>query len=110
MPRALTALALLALLPLGALTTGTPKPPRIRHEGPVRTARDAKAIAERETGGVAVSARQVRLNGASGGWEVDVRMPKEDRGWRCTVDSDTRQVHTKDRIPNPAGKGRAPRR
>lgn len=109
MPRPL-ALALLALLPLGPLAAGAPKSPRIRHEGPVRTAREAKAIAERDTGGVAVSARQVRLNGASGGWEVDVRMAKEDRGWRCTVDCDTRQVHTKDRIPNPAAGGRAPRR
>ncbi|HTL98254.1 MAG TPA: hypothetical protein VL181_05560 [Holophagaceae bacterium] len=81
-----------------------------RHRrGPLVSARDAKAIAARETGGFAVSAREVPLNGASGGWEVLVHMPKEDRGWRCVVDDDTRMVSTKERIPNPpapAGKRR----
>jgi len=69
--------------------------------GHVSSAKEAKAIAEQETGGSAVSARRISLNGASGGWEVDVHMPKEERGWRCVIDADTHMVHTKDRIPNP---------
>jgi len=68
---------------------------------PVGTAREARAIAEHETSGIAVSARRVHLNGATGGWEVDLRMPGESRGWRCVVDSDTHAVFTKTRIPNP---------
>jgi hypothetical protein len=68
---------------------------------PVKTAREARTIAERNTGGIAVSARCIPLNGATGGWEVDVHMPGEERGWRCIVDNDTHMVHTKTRIPNP---------
>ncbi len=68
---------------------------------PVGSAREARAIAEHETSGIAVSARRIHLNGATGGWEVDLRMPGETRGWRCVVDSDTRSVYTKTRIPNP---------
>lgn len=74
---------------------------RGHHRGPLLSMKEAKAIAARDTGGVAVSAREIPLNGASGGWEVDVRMPGEDRGWRCVIDDDTRMVHTKSRIPNP---------
>jgi hypothetical protein len=92
---------LLLALPMAATVAKPSKTPSTRVQGPVKTAKDAKAISEHETGGIAVTARQVPLNGASGGWEVEVHMPKEDRGWRCTVDSDTRQVFTKDRIPNP---------
>ncbi len=76
------------------------KPPRAISV-PVKTAREAKAIAERNTGGIAVSARCIPLNGATGGWLVDVHMPGEDRGWRCVVDNDTHRVLTKTRIPNP---------
>ncbi|BDU71093.1 hypothetical protein [Mesoterricola silvestris] len=68
---------------------------------PVATAREARAIAEHATSGIAVSARRVHLNGATGGWEVDLRMPGESRGWRCVVDSDSRTVFTRTRIPNP---------
>lgn len=67
----------------------------------VHTASEAKAIAERETARRAVSARQIPLNGASGGWEAEVHMPKEDCGWRCIIDAATHMVYTKDRIPNP---------
>lgn len=81
---------------------GLEKPRKTRGSGPVHSATEAKAIAERETGGVAVSARRTSLNGASCGWEVDVHMPREDRGWRCIVDCDTHMVYTKDRIPNPS--------
>lgn len=85
-----------------ATSTGAPgKPKKVRAAGPVHSAREARDIAERETGGIAVNARKTSLNGASCGWEVDVHMPKEDRGWRCMVDCDTHMVHTKDRIPNP---------
>ena len=100
-----TALVLAALFPL-ALSAGTPKH-RKHASGLVRTAKEAKAIAEQETGGKAVSARRIPLNGASGGWEVDVRMPHEAKGWRCVIDSDTRMVHTKSRIDQPGGKGAA---
>ena len=92
------ALGLCLLTPLAAKA---PRKSGPRVQGTVRNAKDAREIAEQDTGGIAVSARKVPLNGASCGWEVDVHMPKEDRGWRCTVDCDTRQVHTKDRIPNP---------
>ncbi|MDR3670286.1 MAG: hypothetical protein P4L36_05550 [Holophaga sp.] len=68
---------------------------------PVKTAREARAIAEHTTGGIAVSARRIPLNGATGGWEVDLHMPGEERGWRCTVDNDTHGVRSKTRIPNP---------
>ena len=76
--------------------------PRKTHRiGPVSSAREAKAIAEQETSGIAVSARRIALNGATGGWEVDVHMPKEDRGWRCIVDNNTHAVFRRDRISNP---------
>ena len=89
---------------LAALVSGPPAA-RARHF-PVKTAREAKAIAETATGGIAVGARRVPLNGATGGWEVDLHMPGETRGWRCIVDRDTHQVFTRTRIPNPE----APRR
>jgi hypothetical protein len=99
----LPALLLLAILPLEASTA---KKPRLRANGIVRNIKEAKQIAEVDTGGIAVSARKTRMNGASCGWEVEVHMPKEDRGWLCFVDCDTRQVRTKDRIPNPPWKRR----
>lgn len=68
---------------------------------PVRTAKEAKTIAEQETQGLAISARRIALNGATCGWEVVVHMPGDARGWRCVVDCDTHAVFTKTRIPNP---------
>lgn len=97
--RAAILLLLLAVLPAEAAS----RRPRL---GVVRTAKEAMEIAQVATGGIAVNARKTRLNGASCGWEVDVHMPREDRGWRCMVDCDTRGLHTKDRIPNPPLKGR----
>ena len=91
-------IAALLLVPSLVLSMGMA---RSRRGGPVRTAKEAKLIAEQETQGIAVRAQRVHLNGASGGWEVDIHMPKEDRGWRCIVDCDTHMVHTRDRIPNP---------
>ena len=99
-------LAMALLVPAIVLATGTTKP-RKRTSGPVKSAKQAKAIAEQETGGKAISARRVPLNGASGGWEVDVRMPKEAKGWRCIIDADTRMVATKTRIDQPGAKGKA---
>ncbi|WP_243304497.1 hypothetical protein [Geothrix oryzisoli] len=99
--------AALVLLPALALSAGTTKPRRHHATGPISSAKEAKAIAERETGGKAVSARRIPLNGASGGWEVDLRMPGEERGWRCILDSDTHMVHSKARIDQPGAKGKA---
>ncbi len=98
-------LALALLVPALVLTAGTTKS-RKHASGPVKSAKEAKAIAEQETGGKAASARRIPLNGASGGWEVDVRMPREARGWRCIIDSDTRMITTKSRIDQPGGKGK----
>ena len=98
--------AALTLVPALILSAGTSKF-RKRPGGPVKSAGEAKAIAERETGGKAVSARRIPLNGASGGWEVDVHMPHEDQGWRCIVDADTHMVHSKTRVQQPGAKGKA---
>ncbi len=99
-------LALLLFVP--ALLMAGDRRPRVprQRSGSVNTAREAKVIAEQDTGGIAMTARRIPLNGASCGWEVDVHMPKDTRGWRCTVDCDSRSVYTKDRIPNPPLKGR----
>jgi hypothetical protein len=102
--RASLALALLA--PALVLSAASAKK---RPSGLVTSAKQAKVIAEQDTGGKAASARRIPLNGASGGWEVDVRMPREDKGWRCIIDADTRTVHTKTRIDQPGGKGKADR-
>lgn len=100
----LAALLMVSLVS-GPLLARDPKAPKhSRKGGPVSNAKEAKAIAERETGGQALSAQRVHLNGASGGWEVIVHMPKEDLGWRCVIDADTHAVYTKDRIPNPPAK------
>lgn len=95
-----------ALLLVPALALAAPGPRHRRRPGPMTQAA-AKAIAEAETSGIAVTARRIHLNGATGGWEVDVHMPREDRGWRCVIDADTRQVHRRTRIPNPPLKKRS---
>lgn len=99
------AVAVAVALP-GPTSLSAASKPRKHGSGPVKSAKEAKAIAEQDTGGKAVSARRVPLNGASGGWEVDVRMPHESQGWRCVVDSDTRMVHTKTRIDQPGAKAK----
>ncbi len=101
--RTLLACGLLALLPLSA-PAAAPRGKRVKTL--VTSAKEAKAIAEQDTGGRAVSARRIPLNGASGGWEVDLRMPGEARGWRCIIDSDTHMVHSKARIDQPGAKGK----
>ncbi|GLH73927.1 hypothetical protein GETHLI_24290 [Geothrix limicola] len=99
-------LALALLVPALVFAAGTTKSRR-HTSGPVKSAKEAKAIAEQETGGKAVSARRIPLNGASGGWEVDLRVPNESQGWRCVIDSDTHLIHSKTRIDQPGAKGRA---
>ncbi|GEM_PF-431953 len=102
-------LALALFLPVLAPTLAWAAPaskPRKRASGPVKSAKEAKAIAEQETGGKATSARRVALDGASGGWEVEVRMPGEARGWRCLIDADTHLVHTKTRIDQPGSRAK----
>jgi len=91
-------LALALLVPALILSASVP---RKRAAGTVRSSKEAKAIAEHETGGKASSARRIPLNGASGGWEVEVRMPHETQGWRCVIDADTHMVLTKTRIEQP---------
>ena len=61
----------------------------------------AKGIAAVEVGGEAIAARLIDLNGATGGWEVLVRMSTGDKGWRVVVDRDTWTVRDKTQIPNP---------
>lgn len=95
-------MALPFLLPALVLSAGAAKP-RKHAAGPVHSAKEAKAIAEQDTGGKAVSARRIALNGASSGWEVEVQMPHGEKGWRCIIDSDTRMVHTKTRVDLPGG-------
>jgi hypothetical protein len=98
-------LALALLVPVLVLAAGTSKSGK-HASGPVKSAKEAKAIAEQDTGGQATSARRIPLNGASGGWEVDVRMPHGERGWRCFIDSDTRMVLSKTRIDLATAKGK----
>jgi hypothetical protein len=100
-----TSLALALLVPALVLSAATTKPKK-HTSGPIKSSKQAKAIAEQETGGKAVLARRIPLNGASGGWEVDIRMPGEHQGWRCIIDSDTHMVHSKTRIAQPSGKGK----
>ncbi len=97
-------LGLALLLPAIVLTAAAK--PRKHSAGPIKSSKDAKAIAEQETGGKATSARRIALNGASGGWEVDVHMPHDQKGWRCIIDADTRMVHSKTRIDQAGGKGK----
>ena len=63
--RATVPLLLAAAVLSAGPSPGLEKPRKSKGSGPVRSAAEAKAIAERETGGVAVSARRTSLNGAS---------------------------------------------
>ncbi len=107
MSRPFLTLALACVLAPAPPLCASAKIPKKHTTGVVKSSKEAKAIAEQETGGRAVSARRVPLNGASGGWEVDVHMANEAKGWRCIIDSDTRTVHSKTRIDQPAAKGKA---
>jgi len=61
----------------------------------------AKGVAAVEVGGEAIAARRIDLNGATGGWEVLVRMASGDKGWKVVVDRDTWTVRSKTQVPNP---------
>ncbi|HZU54177.1 MAG TPA: hypothetical protein VFF77_09810 [Holophagaceae bacterium] len=61
----------------------------------------AKGVAAVEVGGEAIAARRIDLNGATGGWEVLVRMPSGGHGWKVVVDRDTWTVRSKSQVPNP---------
>lgn len=73
------------------------------------TEEDAMSVAESQTGGQAVSARRIDLNGATGGYEVIVQMPGKEKGWRVVIDIDTRRVKDTYPIPNPVEVVDAPR-
>lgn len=61
----------------------------------------AKGVAAVEVGGEALAARLIDLNGATGGWEVLVRMPQGGKGWKVVIDRDTWAVRSKEQVPNP---------
>ncbi|HJW08069.1 MAG TPA: hypothetical protein VJ483_00445 [Holophagaceae bacterium] len=60
----------------------------------------AKDIAAAEVGGEPLGARLIDLNGATGGWEVLVRVSAEER-WRVIVDRDTWTVRRKEKVEKP---------
>ena len=73
----------------------------VASQTPCHTRQDAMNIAEIETRGEAVAARRIEMNGATGGWEVMVRMPGQERGWRVFIDRDNGKVRRKEPCPNP---------
>jgi hypothetical protein len=60
----------------------------------------AQGIAATEVGGEALGARRIDLNGASGGWDVVVRVSDDER-WRVIIDRDTWTVRSKRKIEKP---------
>lgn len=68
---------------------------------PCRTPGEAKAIAESETLGEAVTVRRIIQSDGTPGWEVLVHMTGRAKGWRCVVDQDLAKVRWKEAIPNP---------
>ncbi len=98
----------LAILLLGVaiLPGGDERKPPSKKAPRVRAPRTlnpkvVRTLVERETGGYVVSVRQIPLNGATGGWEAMVHMPKAAEGLRCIVDNDSHMVVRRERIPNP---------
>ena len=86
--------------------------PRSSQQSRQQLIREAKGVAEVETGGRAVAARRVALNGTCspdglGGVEVLVHLPGQRKGWRCFIDSNTLKLRRQEAIPNP---GPRPRR
>lgn len=91
-----------------------PRPAPQRHPHDCRCARcarcvpparpeedEARSVAEGATGGKAVQLRRIDLNGATGGWEVRVRMENRAKGWRLIIDRDTWRIRDRYEIPNP---------
>jgi hypothetical protein len=77
----------------------------VASQTPCHNRQDAMHIAEVETQGQAVSARRIDLNGATGGWEVLVRMAGKEHGWRVVIDRDNGKVRRKEPCPNPPARG-----
>lgn len=73
-------------------------------EIPCTTPEAAKAVAECETLGEAVTVRRIEQTDGTRGWEVLVRMPGKKNGWRCTIDWDLGKLRCKEAIPNPPSK------
>lgn len=99
----LLACALGALAPVAAVAA---RPP-MHNPTPDYLVKEARAEAEADTGGQAVSARWARLprslKSDHRGVEVLVHMPGENQGWRVWVQVHRKiVVHSKERIPNPA--------
>lgn len=75
-------------------------------EIPCTTPEEAKAVAECETLGEAVTVRRIEQSDGTKGWEVLVHMPGRNYGWRCTIDLALGKLRTKEAIPNPPSKVR----
>jgi len=73
---------------------------------PCTTPGQAKALAERETLGEAVTVVPVLLPDGSKGWEVLVHRPGRKSGRRCIIDQDMGKVRWVEKIKNPPSKVR----
>ncbi len=70
-------------------------------EEPCDNAEDARALAESETLGEAVTTRRIIQTDGTKGWEVLVHMPGRAQGWRVIIDRDLAKVRWKEAIRNP---------
>jgi len=93
-----TALRIHALFPLAVLTRIVSAQSA---EEPCDTAEDARALAESETLGEAVTTRRIIQTDGTKGWEVLVHMPGLAKGWRVIIDRDLAKVRWKEAIWNP---------
>ena len=66
-----------------------------------RSGKEARAIAELDTHGEAVTHHHVIQTDGTPGWVVLVHMPGKEKGWKCMVDVDTARVRWKEAIRNP---------
>ena len=75
---------------------------------PCNSPEAAKAVAEGETLGEAVTAHRTHRHHHAGfpPWEVLVHMPHGTEGWRLVIAWDDGKVLKKERIPNPPSKVR----
>lgn len=107
----LPVLACLVLAASGVAVPSSPSGGKGRCDPRRHRIEDAKAVAEVETGGEAVSARWIELGGTCspdglGGIEVLVHMEGRAQGWRCVIDGDNLKLRRKEAIPNPSSKVR----
>jgi hypothetical protein len=80
---------------------GQPETQRSEQERQDRyEAKKAKEIAAVEVGGEATAARRIDLNGATGGWEVYVKVQNQNYGWKVIIDRDTWTVREKRKVDN----------